>query len=587
MLKKHYIWCLILTLLLAPSKTFAGLFIPGSGGAVLGRGGTFCAKADTLSCLWYNPAGLSKLEGFQVSLNLFQDFLLQSFERDEVPEILNILNDSDPDFQTDYFNRSESEIQIFPLPYFALSYNFSSIDLTVAFSPFFAPNIPDNFRYFPDKKASRYVTLNQNINLFIPQVALGWQPFSWLRIGGTMEFGIATGFMEMIVNAAFPPQTPSNTGLLSDPTNVMIDVNGELSYTQDQLRQFIIDRERKKADITVQAHADDPQFFFWGSIGAIFAILDLVEIGISFRPGVSFAMNAKLDSPSLDNQTEFFDPNVGYNTHSPWHTMMKDNPVFGGILFDENGNPVPLIDGFEGADRDDAIGLVLKLPPILRFGIRFIIEGYGDIEFDFTWEGNGLMGPNEYQANFAIAVNEEIAPFAEAMGFSDIPVDNVTFNETIRDNWFFGLGTDWEILEEELIVRTGVFYETGMQKEEQITVLFDVWRVGWTAGFTYIYDGWLRLDLAYGFMVFPDVKVSDTTLSTMNIPTQLVIDKIENQLNNPNYPGYIDPDNTELRSPKEEELAFYYDNLLNHVQDGWYKRFDHLVSLGISVMFDW
>ena len=84
-----------LVVLLTPAAAWAGgEEIPEHGAQALGRGGAFTAKADDLTALQYNVAGLAMARGTRVlfSANIvnasaeFQDFLRERFkERGAIP----------------------------------------------------------------------------------------------------------------------------------------------------------------------------------------------------------------------------------------------------------------------------------------------------------------------------------------------------------------------------------------------------------------------------------------------------------------------------------------------------------------------
>lgn len=558
--------------------------LPGLGTEAMGRGTAFTAKADNLSCLWYNPAGLTKLQGFHVGLSAFQNFCLQSFERQPVPAIVDAMNDpNDPDFYPGYFDKDESNIVFFPMPYLAFSYYIDAIDLVVALSPFFAMPLPDLYRSFDAKGAGRYTNFNQEITMFFPQIGIAWKPLEWFSIGATIELLLATGWMDIIVNAVFPPLTPHNTityineegeleiNPMVDPTIDLIDPTDGSLITDANIDEFIRDRERPITDMGLNAEAKDIAVSVWGSVGLMFKPLDCLEIGFSFRPPTSIRLEAELNVDSLKNQTGFFDPNRGYNTHSPLHEIPETGSPYSyiyGLVHDESGNPAPLITNITST-KATPIAIVLPIPPAINFGIRYIIDGYGDVELDFSWYGNKIAGPMEYEAEFII----------ETM-IGDYPISDVSTNETNRNDFAISAGTDWEVLEDEFVLRTGIQYAYGTQGEREINGFYDVWHITVGVGFSYIYDNWLKISAAYALSYYPDVSVHSTSLSSMMLPVQETIDRMKRMRDNPNT-------SEAERAALTEEIDFYEDELLNHIQDGDYSRMDHMVSLGASLMIDW
>ena len=71
-------------LLLAPSSAFAGgMEFPGNGARATARGGAFTVRADDLSALAHNPAGIARLKGNHFFYSHTLDWLDLSFTRQQ------------------------------------------------------------------------------------------------------------------------------------------------------------------------------------------------------------------------------------------------------------------------------------------------------------------------------------------------------------------------------------------------------------------------------------------------------------------------------------------------------------------------
>jgi len=67
----HYALAIALTLASAESSRAVGFLLPNQDPEAIGRGDAFTATADNPSAIYYNPAGITQLQGAQVSLGLY------------------------------------------------------------------------------------------------------------------------------------------------------------------------------------------------------------------------------------------------------------------------------------------------------------------------------------------------------------------------------------------------------------------------------------------------------------------------------------------------------------------------------------
>lgn len=149
-------------MVLLPGRVFGlGSRIPNQDATAIGRGNAFVATADDPAAIYYNPAGITQLEGnnFQVGSLFYMDI--------------------DADYESPLGQKFSNRHKIIPVPSF--DYVFTPKDQPFSFglgvySPFgLSMEWPDNipFRNEAIKVALTYITIN-------PVVA--WKPFSTLSI---------------------------------------------------------------------------------------------------------------------------------------------------------------------------------------------------------------------------------------------------------------------------------------------------------------------------------------------------------------------------------------------------------------------
>lgn len=122
---KHVPACLSLILLVSlPAHSFAGgMEIPDNGTRSVGRAGAYSAAVAEPSALYYNPAGLSQVEGFGLTVNAnlwLYDIL---FQRE--PYTAELLAGSETTYP---FEVSENENSFFPAPMLFASHDFGLED---------------------------------------------------------------------------------------------------------------------------------------------------------------------------------------------------------------------------------------------------------------------------------------------------------------------------------------------------------------------------------------------------------------------------------------------------------------------------
>jgi len=162
-----------------PSVCLAsGYYIPEVGARAMAMGGAFTARADDLTALFINPAGLSRVKGTNILLEDGVILLHAEFLRaGKYPPVKN-------DFRMGH------------IPFVGISSDFGLDDLVFSiggYGPYGAPEIT-----YPRNGPQRYnVIRGMNEQIFY-SLGIGWRPFESLRVGvalSMVDVFIAYSFM--------------------------------------------------------------------------------------------------------------------------------------------------------------------------------------------------------------------------------------------------------------------------------------------------------------------------------------------------------------------------------------------------------
>jgi long-chain fatty acid transport protein len=245
---------LVLASALAPARARAGgEEFPDHGAEALSRGGAFTAKADDLSALVYNVAGLAWVRGTRllVSVNLISS--TAEFQRAGRYSATGTPYDNLP------FPKVSASGGIFPNPIAVVASDFGTKQFTFA-GGFYGPSqgksvtLPSTVTVngSPNVPApQRYDLIDDDILVINPTAAVAWRPFSFLSFGAAFHWVyVNPKFHEStyLAPAMGPPEQP----------NFDYDIH---------------------VDVT---DSFEPAF----SVGALYAPSDAWELGLNYRSGV-------------------------------------------------------------------------------------------------------------------------------------------------------------------------------------------------------------------------------------------------------------------------------------------------------------
>jgi long-chain fatty acid transport protein len=192
--KFDYVWAVVLSLGLVPvpQTSFAlGFRIPNQDAEAIGRGNAFVATADNPSAIYYNPAGITQLEGNHVQLGSLFYLGMQSH--------YDAINSSGRDVTSDY--------QVVPVPEFYYTYKPKDCPLSAGlgvYTPFgLSLKWPENasFRDSAIEGAMTYATINPVVAYqILPSLSVSMGPtFNWsdlkLRKGLVSTPGLGDEFV--------------------------------------------------------------------------------------------------------------------------------------------------------------------------------------------------------------------------------------------------------------------------------------------------------------------------------------------------------------------------------------------------------
>ncbi len=354
-----------LALLLAAAARAAGVDYPDQGAQAMARGGAFAAKADDLTAIYYNPAGLAKQGGTRFLLH--GNFVDQRLSFARAPRL-----DSGGAVQQ-RFDEVESTDGIYPVPFVAASSRFGLDRWTFA-AGLYGPHTAGN-RTFPkcigveandspdpcggeeeNYAPQRYLLTHQEFITAFGTFGAAYRVARWLDVGAEFQWAYSTVVLEKATNAL---------GSSLPSSDVIIRLGGEDGKMVDRFT---------------------PAFM----VGAIARPARGVEIGASARPPLTLRHEGEVDL-------------------TPSQTLQDSGVAI---------SPDPA-----------RATLVMRLPWVVRGGVRYFREEQGfetwDVELDGTYERYSVVDTIDLEFEPSLQVDSEalgastIEVFRDPNGWSD------------------------------------------------------------------------------------------------------------------------------------------------------------------------
>ena len=173
----------------------AGFYTTTSGTKALGRGGAYTAGVDDLSAQFHNPAGLVRIDGPQIMLDISWVEATLSFQRDGEYTLVG-------ETESHPFDEAEEEGAPFPIPSLAFGTHFGLEDWTFAigFYPHYAPH-----QVWPEDGAQRYslITSTEWQAYGGPTVAHRFN--DWLSVGLGLQWTFLRADREFALSSCINP----------------------------------------------------------------------------------------------------------------------------------------------------------------------------------------------------------------------------------------------------------------------------------------------------------------------------------------------------------------------------------------------
>jgi len=442
---------------LASTSALAGGFeFPDFGAQSVGRAGAFAAKADDLSALAINPAGLANQKG----VNLFYSHNITRVGLDYTRAPATIYqtnpiypNDPSKDTATSIpFSTVSNDKPWFPLGAFlGASYDFG-LDLFTFGLGVWGPSATGHTRFglvpevaaleegVPQPNGAKYMMIERDMLILYYTLSAAFRLPNH-RFG----VGIDLQWVDM-------PRLKYDMMVDGTETSKVYPV-------------------RSSWDTLARVDAAD-RFNFSTIIGVWARPWDFLELGLSARP-LPIWMKATGTVDVDLYGSAFQNADGSYWDDSEW-----------GLSDDGTGT---------GSSKTRA-AVEFTLPPWVRFGARYIHgdpdDETFDVELDFVYEFWSTF--DEINVDMATKMNVE-----KNLG-KIVALGPINIQKQFKDTWSLRLGGDWQAWHEILWVRAGAFYESGASPEKYTSVDFEAFdRVGGSVGLSWQFYRRMFLNLAF------------------------------------------------------------------------------------------
>lgn len=242
---------LLCMLLFGTTGFGSGFQVPEQGGAAMGMGMGFIGKADDLSAIYHNPAGLTQLQGYQVYFGTAGIAPTATYTR------------------TGY-EGEETKNDLIPVPMLAVSTDFNGRFGNIVAA--FGVNAPFGLRSeYDELGAQRYISTNIALTTIYAGPYLGWQITPHIAVGGGVQYAYATAEIGQRVNYG---------GALSSMLDENPDYDGVIDISE----------------------ATDSGFA--GNVGVLVTPTDNLQLGATWRSGLDFDVegDVSLEIPAAVTQ---------------------------------------------------------------------------------------------------------------------------------------------------------------------------------------------------------------------------------------------------------------------------------------------
>ncbi|MCP4606102.1 MAG: hypothetical protein GY847_37255 [Proteobacteria bacterium] len=411
---------------IAITASAGGIFIPDLGTVALGRGGAFVAKADDLTAMHYNPAGLSKSKGVNVLLgaSLFDgnvDFLRMG--TDQAADYLLIEPQPDESLLIQIDNPgvdwSNADSQLYEAPPFKSVSQETPIAVTAASlivnwgDPFsieglsfaiglLTPSANPKSKY-PNDGPQRYSVREMNNMVLYPCMGVSFAFNRYIQIGAVFLSGMASVKKDFASRLQPAPRVT----VLADGTFITDDYHNE------------------DAGGDANFHISVKDWFMpTGTIGILSNPFDWLEIGATVKLPVHMEAKGTVDftAPETDlSNAQLIKDGVTVKQHFPW---------------------------------------------IISAGVRYIHRLF-DVEADFVWENWATykeMGSDN---------RSSVDLYGSGLPKDELDMPDLNIPKNWKDTYSVRLGGDVQVWPENITVRLGGYYQSDAHQDNHDTFSVD------------------------------------------------------------------------------------------------------------------
>ncbi len=486
----------------ASSVQAGGFEFPTNGTAALGRGGAFTARADDLSAIELNPAGLVKLKGTHIYLgNNFTKHTMEysplvTYElRSDADEYSKLYKPLPPE---DWYHgktvSNRGPVQILT-PLVGVSTDFGLKDWRFALGVY-GPSAYAKTSY-EARQPQQYMLIKQDVLLAYYTASVAWQPAK------NLGFGLSFHWVDLL-----------QTRLSMAVSGYFYDSRIKSTFGQDEHMGYLDYQSIDAFDVTAHLDVAD-RFSFAATLGAWWCPIPNLEAGLSFRfPTIPLEATGK-------SELGFSGSEIAKMYQNGVDSQGKE----GLVVFQDNGTSSASI----------PTTFKMALPPVARAGIRFVDYRTGkeeelwDIELDVVWEGWSVLENYIVELDGYVQVVGSGATDTQRWEFR-----NVVIPKKYRDTWSLRLGGQVNPLSW-LEVRAGGYLETGSVPDSTTNLDFASFnRLGLALGFSVSYR-FAKLSVSYSH-VFQETRTVGADESVLYRQFPLLNRSPETVIE-----GYLDP----------------------------------------------
>ncbi len=468
------ILAVLLVLVAADTAYASGFTFPETGTRAIGRGGTGTASTRDAGATYFNPAALTRINGFNLSFSGTLPVYRMRFQRAPYAYTDNTGTDV-----TVTYDEVTNEPVLFPVPNLFLAHNFGS-DVWSLGIGLYPPSSTKGRRY--ERPSLENPVPNSPDNPDVTASRNGGGGYMILETDLLGAYGAVSAALHLRdINLSFG----ASAQLLYARATVSLGVEGSGIY---------------EASAAVRSD-DNPGGYFVDEAPGLF-IPTTLETG-GFAAAAIFGV---LWEPT---------PNIAVGlSYRTAHTLRTRGSAAVEVPPGLQSDLISLeIDG-------DRAGLDLKFPHILRAAIdyRKLSEGGSplwDIEFDFVYEMWSRL--DTFHADLDGRVRDEIG----LLGPEGRQLPDITLGRYYRNTWSARIGFEVDALRDResgtgLGLRSGILYESGASPSEWTNLDFTSFdRFGASIGASYYIKN-LSVDAGFLFIKSPERVVTNGRYEVLN-----------------------------------------------------------------------